>query len=111
MADIYQEAAESIVNADRAAAEEIAQRALDSGLTPADIMQQGFVKGIQEVFPRPVMVGRNQQECHGIVLTFFIPVQFPKGIDKEVDALVPEFIPSAGSHQQRILRQRVPGKC
>jgi len=49
MADIYQEAAESIVNADRAAAEEIAQRALDSGLTPTDIMQQGFVKGIQEV--------------------------------------------------------------
>ena len=49
MADIYQEAAESIVHADRAAAEEIAQRALDSGLTPADIMQNGFVKGIQEV--------------------------------------------------------------
>ena len=49
MADIYQEAAESIVNADRATAEEIAQRALDSGLAPADIMQNGFVKGIQEV--------------------------------------------------------------
>jgi len=49
MADIYEEAAGSIVNADRAAAEEIAQRALDSGLTPADIMQNGFVKGIQEV--------------------------------------------------------------
>jgi trimethylamine corrinoid protein len=49
MADIYQEAAESIVNADRASAEEIAQRALDSGIAPADIMQNGFVKGIQEV--------------------------------------------------------------
>ncbi len=49
MPDIYEEAAGSIVNADRAAAEEIAQRALDSGLTPADIMQNGFVKGIQEV--------------------------------------------------------------
>ena len=49
MADIYQEAAESIVNADRASAEEVAQRALDSGLAPADIMQNGFVKGIQEV--------------------------------------------------------------
>ena len=49
MADIYQEAAESIVNADRAAAEEIAQRALDSGISPSEIMQQGFVKGIQEV--------------------------------------------------------------
>ena len=31
------------------AAEEVAQRALDSGLAPADIMQNGFVKGIQEV--------------------------------------------------------------
>jgi trimethylamine corrinoid protein len=49
MADIYQEAAESIVNADRAGAEEVAQRALDSGVAPADIMQNGFVKGIQEV--------------------------------------------------------------
>jgi len=49
MADIYQEAAESIISADRAAAEEVAQRALDAGLTPVDIMQNGFVKGIQEV--------------------------------------------------------------
>ena len=49
MADIYQEAAESIVNADRASAEEIATRALADGLAPADIMQNGFVKGIQEV--------------------------------------------------------------
>jgi trimethylamine corrinoid protein len=49
MADIYQEAAESIVNANRAAAEEIATRALADGIAPADIMQNGFVKGIQEV--------------------------------------------------------------
>ena len=49
MADIYAEAAETIVNADRAGAEEVAQRALDSGIAPADIMQNGFVKGIQEV--------------------------------------------------------------
>ena len=49
MADIYQEAADSIINADRAAAEDVATRALDSGIAPADIMQNGFVKGIQEV--------------------------------------------------------------
>ena len=49
MSDIYAEAAESIVNADRAAAEEVARRALDSGLSPSEIMQQGFVKGIQQV--------------------------------------------------------------
>jgi len=49
MADIYQEAAESIVNADRAAAEDVAKRALAEGISPSDIMQNGFVKGIQEV--------------------------------------------------------------
>ncbi|NLT93004.1 MAG: dimethylamine corrinoid protein 3, partial [Actinobacteria bacterium] len=35
MPDIYAEAAESIVNADRAAAEEVARRALDSGVSPS----------------------------------------------------------------------------
>jgi len=49
MADIYAEAAESIVNADRTAAEDVATRALAAGLTPADIMQNGFVRGIQEI--------------------------------------------------------------
>lgn len=47
--DIYQEAANSIVEADRDAAEEIARRALEQGIAPSDIMQNGFVKGIQEV--------------------------------------------------------------
>jgi len=49
MADIYQEAAAAIIGSDRAAAEEVAQRALAAGIAPADIMQNGFVKGIQEV--------------------------------------------------------------
>jgi trimethylamine corrinoid protein len=49
MADIYREAADAIITSDRAAAEEVAQRALDSGIAPADIMANGFVKGIQEV--------------------------------------------------------------
>ena len=49
MPDIYQEAAQSIVTADRAAAEEVAARALSQGIAPGEIMQQGFVKGIQEV--------------------------------------------------------------
>ena len=46
---IYQEAAETIINADRAAAEDVATRALAAGIAPGDIMQNGFVKGIQEV--------------------------------------------------------------
>ena len=49
MEGIYAEAAESIVSADRAASEEVAARALAQGIAPADIMQNGFVKGIQEV--------------------------------------------------------------
>jgi trimethylamine corrinoid protein len=49
MADIYQEAIQAILDADRATAEDVAQRALDAGLAPADIMQNGFVKGIQEI--------------------------------------------------------------
>ncbi len=49
MADIYQEAADAIINADRAAAEDVATRALADGIAPGDIMQNGFVKGIQEV--------------------------------------------------------------
>ena len=49
MATIYEEAAQTIVDADRAAAEEVARRALAEGLSPSDIMQNGFVRGIQEV--------------------------------------------------------------
>ena len=49
MADIYARSSRGDRHADRAAAEEVAQRALDSGIAPADIMQNGFVKGIQEV--------------------------------------------------------------
>lgn len=49
MPDIFAEAAAAIVDADREAAEEIARRALAEGISPADIMREGFVKGIQEV--------------------------------------------------------------
>ena len=49
MADIYREAADAIINSDRAAAEDVATRAIESGITPGDIMANGFVKGIQEV--------------------------------------------------------------
>jgi trimethylamine corrinoid protein len=48
-ADIYREAADAIVSSDRAAAEEVATRALSEGIAPGDIMANGFVKGIQEV--------------------------------------------------------------
>jgi trimethylamine corrinoid protein len=47
--EFYQAAVQAILDADRASAEDVAQRALDAGLSPADIMQNGFVKGIQEI--------------------------------------------------------------
>jgi trimethylamine corrinoid protein len=47
--EFYQEAVQAILDSDRAAAEDVATRALAAGLTPADIMQNGFVKGIQEI--------------------------------------------------------------
>src|SRR5674536_33481 len=49
MEDIYREAADAIINSDRAAAEDVATRAIASGIAPGDIMANGFVKGIQEV--------------------------------------------------------------
>jgi methanogenic corrinoid protein MtbC1 len=44
--DIYREATDSIVNADRDGASEVAERALAEGVAPGDIMQNGFVTGI-----------------------------------------------------------------
>jgi trimethylamine corrinoid protein len=49
MPDIFAAAAAAIVEADREAAAEVARRALDEGISPAEIMREGFVKGIQEV--------------------------------------------------------------
>jgi trimethylamine corrinoid protein len=47
--DLFTKAAASIVDQDREAAIEIATAALVAGIAPAEIMQQGFVKGIAEV--------------------------------------------------------------
>lgn len=45
----YQEAIDSLVNHDKAAAEDVAKRAIAAGVTPQDIMQKGFVVGIRQV--------------------------------------------------------------
>jgi trimethylamine corrinoid protein len=47
--DFYKQAAQSIVDADRDAATQIAKDALAAGISPSEIMQQGFVAGIAEV--------------------------------------------------------------
>jgi len=46
---LMQEAIKSILNYDRAAAEDVAQRALAAGMAPGDVMAEGFIKGIQEI--------------------------------------------------------------
>ncbi len=47
--DLFTQAAASIVEQDREAAVAIATQALAAGIAPAEIMQQGFVRGIAEV--------------------------------------------------------------
>jgi trimethylamine corrinoid protein len=46
---IFKDAAQAIVDADRDAAVKIAADALAAGISPSEIMQQGFVAGIAEV--------------------------------------------------------------
>jgi corrinoid protein of di/trimethylamine methyltransferase len=45
----YKEAIDSLVNHDKEAAKDIAERAIAAGVSPQDIMQQGFVVGIRRV--------------------------------------------------------------
>ena len=47
--ELMKEAKEAILDYDRAAAEDVAQRALAAGLSPGDIMTGGFIPGIQEL--------------------------------------------------------------
>jgi len=47
--ELIQEAIQAIVDYDAAAAEDVAHRAIDAGIEPADIVNQGFVVGISQV--------------------------------------------------------------
>ena len=47
--ELIQEAIDSIVNYDAAAAEDVATRALAAGMSPGEIVNKGFVAGISEV--------------------------------------------------------------
>ena len=46
---LLKEAAESIVNYDAAAAEDVAKRAIAAGIEPGEVVNKGFVVGISEV--------------------------------------------------------------
>ena len=45
----FKEAIDSIVDHDKGAAEDVAKRAIAAGVTPQDIMQNGFIVGIRQV--------------------------------------------------------------
>jgi trimethylamine corrinoid protein len=47
--EFYKEAIDSLVNHDKAAAEDVAKRAIAAGVSPQEIMQNGFVVGIRKV--------------------------------------------------------------
>jgi trimethylamine corrinoid protein len=47
--ELMKEAKKAILDYDRTAAEDVAQRALAAGLAPGDIMTGGFIPGIQEL--------------------------------------------------------------
>jgi corrinoid protein of di/trimethylamine methyltransferase len=47
--DLYAQMAQSVVDGEVEDAERLAQEGLDAGLAPGDILDQGFVKGIEEV--------------------------------------------------------------
>jgi len=47
--DLYAQMKQSVVDGEDDLAAELAQKGLDAGLPPADILDKGFVKGIEEV--------------------------------------------------------------
>ncbi len=47
--DLYAQMKQSVIDGEVELAEELARQALDAGLLPADILDKGFVKGIEEV--------------------------------------------------------------
>ena len=47
--DLYAQMAKAIINGEAEEAAALAQAGLDAGLAPGDILDQGFVKGIEEV--------------------------------------------------------------
>lgn len=49
MSEIFEEIKEAIIDGDEDLAEELAQRVLDENINPVDAVQNGFIKGIEEI--------------------------------------------------------------
>ena len=49
MSEIFEEIKEAVIDGDEELAEELAQRVLDESINPVEAVQQGFIKGIEEI--------------------------------------------------------------
>ncbi|MFZ5639472.1 MAG: glycine betaine-specific corrinoid protein MtgC [Bacillota bacterium] len=49
MSEIFEEIKEAVIDGDEDLAEELAQRVLDESVNPVEAVQQGFIKGIEEI--------------------------------------------------------------
>ena len=78
--DLYAQMAQSVVDGEVEDAERLAQEGLDAGLAPGDILDKGFVKGIEEVGD---LFGKGE---------FFLPelVQGAEAMKAAVAVLQPE---------------------
>lgn len=78
--DLYEQMKQTVLEGEAEEAEALAQKGLDAGLSPTDILDQGFVKGIEEVGD---LFGRGE---------YFLPelVQGAEAMKAAVAVLQPE---------------------
>jgi len=78
--ELYAQMAQAVIDGEDEIAAELAQKGLDAGLPPADILDKGFVKGIEEVGD---LFGKGE---------FFLPelVQGAEAMKSAVAVLQPE---------------------
>ena len=93
--DLYAQMKQSVIDGEDEDAAELAQKGLDAGLPAVDILDKGFVKGIEEVGD---LFGRGE---------FFLPelVQGAEAMKAAVAVLQPA-LDAAGGGRQRARRRR-----
>jgi corrinoid protein of di/trimethylamine methyltransferase len=87
--ELYEQMKQSVIDGEVEDAEELAKKGLTAGLAPADILDQGFVKGIEEVGD---LFGRGE---------FFLPelVQGAEAMKAAVAVLQPALDASGGGRK------------
>ena len=87
--DLYSQMAQTVIDGELELAEELARKGLAAGLPPADILDKGFVKGIEEVGD---LFGKGE---------FFLPelVQGAEAMKAAVAVLQPELDKQKGGRQ------------